>query len=234
LLKLLLAASFAGAAWAQSSNTDNQVWPEADVYFKLSPQLRFLYTLRGEADPGNGSGNIANSFYLEFSFPRFHPVFFRRIIKINDARIQRVTFDLGERLIHSVNSPRSTSEERTIVQAALRWAFPFGSMLTDRNRVEFRFVNGAYSWRARDQVKVEKDIRIHGYALTEYVSAEAFFDSKTDSVDRLRYVGGVVFPVAKNTTIEPYFMRQDSRGSEPKFENAIGMRLSLFLQKRNQ
>jgi hypothetical protein len=231
---LLLAASLAGAACAQSSNTENQVWPEADVYFKLAPQVRFLYTLRGEADPGNGSHNIANSFYMEFCLPRFHPVFFRRIIKINDARIQRVTFELGERLINSVNPPHSTYEERTIVQAALRWAFPFGSMLTNRNRVEFRFVNGAYLWRARDQVKVEKDIRIHGYALTEYVSAEAFFDSKTDSVDRYRYVAGVVFPVAKNTTIEPYFMWQDNRGSEPKFENTIGLRLSLFLQKRNR
>jgi hypothetical protein len=104
-------------------------------------------------------------------------------------------------------------------------------LFTDRNRGEFRFVNGGYSWRARDQLKLEKDIRIDGYALTEYVSAEAFFDSKTQAVDRFRYVAGAVFPLRKQITIEPYLMRQNSLESNPRFVNAIGLRLSLFLQK---
>jgi hypothetical protein len=102
---------------AQSNSTENQVWPEADVYVTLNPQTRFLYTLRGEAAPGGGSGGIANGFYLEYFLPRFHPVFFREIIKINDARIQRIVLEFGERLIVSVNAHPSIFEKPTLAQA---------------------------------------------------------------------------------------------------------------------
>jgi hypothetical protein len=221
-------------ASAQSGSTENQVWPEADVYFKLNPQTRFLYTFREEATLANGSGNIANSFYLEGFLPHFHSVFFRRLIRINDARIQRVVLAVGERFVNSVNAHPGTFEARTLLQGTLRWAFPYGSLFTDRNRVEFRFVNGIYTWRARDQLRLEKDIRLHGYALTEYISAEGSFDSKTDSIDRFRFIAGAVFPLGRNTTFEPYFLRQHTLESNQKFLNAAGLRFSLFVPDNNR
>jgi Protein of unknown function (DUF2490) len=231
LFHSLLAICLVATARGQSSETETQFWPEGDVYVTLNPQTRFLYTLRDQTGPGNSSSMIANSLYIEYFLPKFHPVLFREIIKLNDARIQRIVIDLGERVINSVDAHPSSFEKRTIVQASLRWAFPFGALLTARSRGEFRFVNGVYSRRAREQLKVEKDIRIKGYALTEYVSAEGFFDSKTDSVDRFRYTAGVVLPVAKKTTIEPYFMRQDSPGAHPRYLQAIGCRLAFFVPK---
>ena len=228
-LTSLFFVCLAGNAHAQSGNPETQIWPEGDVYVTLDPQTRFIYTLRDET--GNGASSIANSFYIEYFLPKFRPVFFREIIKINDARIQRIVVDVGERLIGSAGAHPSTFEKRTIVQAAVRLAFPFGTLLTDRPRGEFRFVNGVYSWRVRDQLKLEKDIRIKGYALTEYASAEGFYDSKTDSVDRFRWIAGVVLPIAKATTLEPYFMRENNADARPEHVQAIGLKLTVFLRK---
>jgi Protein of unknown function (DUF2490) len=231
MLRWVLGACLAASAWGQSVN---EVWPEADVYVTLTPQTRFLYTLRDDVGLSDGSNSIADGFDLEYFVPRFRPVFFRELIKINDARIQRIVLDAGERLVTTVNAHPSIFEKRTLVQASLRWAVPFGALFTSRNRVEFRFVNGVSSRRGREQLSLEKDIRLKRYALTEYVSGEAFYDSTTDSVDRFRVIAGVVLPVAKKTTLEPYFMRQDSWQSHPGVVQAMGLRLSLFLRKRTE
>ena len=101
--------------------------------------------------------------------------------------------------------------------------------MSNRARGEFRFVNGAYSWRYRNQMKFDKDFQVRHYALTAYTSAEAFYDSTTNRWDRFRFTGGMLFPIGKRFAVEPYYTRQIATHSQPRNINVLGLTLQLYL-----
>src|SRR5262249_44551335 len=141
--------------------------------------------------------------FVDFFVTRFHPILFRRLVESDDARMQRIVLRIGYVNSHSVGDQPAKIEHRPLVEGTLRWAFPGSVLLSDRNRFEFRFVSGAYSWRYRNQVKLEKDFKLDGAPLTSYGSAEAFYDSNTDSFNRFRYSAGLVVPVKRWLSVEP-------------------------------
>jgi hypothetical protein len=125
----------------------------------------------GRGGLANGSGNIPNGFELEYFVPRLSPGSFSRTDQTqrcedpaNCSRCRRTPDRFHWRAPVDYREANAGAGD-------VAMGVPFGALLTDRNRVEFRLVNGVYSWRARDQLRLEKDVRVNGYALTGYVSA---------------------------------------------------------------
>jgi Protein of unknown function (DUF2490) len=222
---------FVAQAYAVN-DTEEQFWPEADVFysFNRSMRLTLLASLTKDQDVSYRDAEMGAN--LDIYVPRFQPVLFRRLVREDDSRMQRIQFRVGYRYNHSVNSRPSTTEERTFMDGTLRWAVPANILMSDRNRFEFRIVNGVYSWRYRNQVKGEKDFNAWHHPFTGYVSSEVFWDSRFNKWNRIRFTGGLVFPFKKKWELEPYYSRQITTTAQPRNTNGIGLRLNVYINKK--
>lgn len=52
-------------------------------------------------------------------------------------------------------------------------------MLSDRNRVDFRWVNDKFSVRYRNRLTLEREFTIGERSYTPYASIEAYYDSRS-------------------------------------------------------
>ena len=99
------------------------------------------------------------------------------------TRAKRITIRAGYRYKRSLNTEVPVNENRPTAEFTLRWVFPEGVLMSNRARGEFRFVNGAFSWRYRDLLKFEKDFHMRDYAFTAYTSAEpSIIPAPTDGI----------------------------------------------------
>ena len=121
-------------------------------------------------------------------------------------------------------------EQRPLVEGTIRWAFPPSILVSSRNRVEFRIINGVYSWRYRNQVKVERQLRLSDrFTTSPYLSMEAYYDSRVDVWNRFRFSAGTEQPLGKHWSLEPYYTRQITTHTAIRNTNAVGMTLHLYL-----
>jgi len=217
------------AGIARSENTTNEFWPELDAFFSLSEHLRLIVTAKRERDIDYSNNEFGAD--IELSVRRFRPFLLGHVIGQDATRAKRITIRAGYRYKRSLNTEVPVNENRPTAEFILRWVFPEGVLMSNRARGEFRFVNGAFSWRYRDLLKFEKDFHMRHYAFTAYTSAEAFYNSSTDRWDRFRFTGGMLFPLGKRLAVEPYYTRQIATHSQPRNINALGLALQLHLLK---
>jgi hypothetical protein len=222
-----LTVLFAAAASGQGT-VSWQFWPEADLYWQFHPNIRLVLGAEHERDVDYP--DVKFEAFLDFFVPRFRPILFRRLVENDDARMQRIVLRTGYINSHSVGEQPAKIEHRPLVEATLRWAFPGSLLLSDRNRFEFRFVNGVYSWRYRNQARLERDFKLRAVPLSSYGSVEAFYDSKSSSFNRVRYSAGLVMPVKHWLSVEPYLMRQSTSAVEPRNEDIVGLTLDFYLR----
>lgn len=127
----------------------------------------------------------------------------------------------------------------------LRKLLPGELLLTDRNREEFRFITGDFSFRYRNRVTIEREFQVSSVPLlrartiTPYVSGEMFYDTRFDVWNRNRYAVGVVQSLRRGPilrqllpkraiNLDLYLMRQNDSRSSPGHVNALGAALILY------
>jgi hypothetical protein len=146
----------------------------------------------------------------------------------------------GYRYITSLNESDPYKEHRIVFEQHLRKLLRGGILLSDRNREDFRIIDGDFSFRYRNRVTLEREFRIKNRSLTPYASAETSYDSRFDAFNRNRFAFGFVqtlkakhaplkmlFP-ERDITVDIYYMRQnDSRSSTPHV-NGLGIALAFY------
>jgi hypothetical protein len=229
---LILVAAGVFEADAQQAEVDRQFWSEANLYWQFHPAARLVFMSSESRDRDVAYADIEYGAYLDFYVTRFRPLLFRRIAQRDDARMQRLVLRAGYIDSHSLNQEPPTVEHRPLIQGTIRWTFPYALLLSSRSRVEFRIINGEYAWRYRHELKIERDFKIRRLPLTVYASAEAFYDSKSGTVNRYRYSSGTVLLIERWFGLEPYFTRQSTSFVQPRNENALGLTLNFYLGQK--
>jgi hypothetical protein len=65
-------------------------------------------------------------------------------------------------------------------------------LLSDRNRLDLRWVNSVFSWRYRGRLTLEREFHVgEKRALTPYTSGELYYDSRFEIWNRNRYAFGL-------------------------------------------
>lgn len=113
-------------------------------------------------------------------------------------------------------------------------------VLSDRNREDFRFVNGEFSFRYRNRVTVEREFHLFKKrTITPYVSGEVYYDTRVDTWNRNRWSLGVQTSLRRGpllkmllpkrqVILDLYFMRQNDSSSDTPHINALGAALSFY------
>ena len=142
-------------------------------------------------------------------------------------------FSLASQYRHVVTTPtptRRAEEERLHIDGTPRANLGAGFTFSDRNRVEFRHVNGVFSMRYRNRSQIERPVRLtfngQEQPITPYFSFEVFYDSRSRAWSRKQIYTGARVPLIKHVTFNGFYMRQFDAQARPGYLDVIG----TFLQ----
>ena len=216
------------AARAQHQTTRNEFWPEIDVYIDLKPKLRLF--LLGTMSKSVDDGELRNARAFEAQVGAH----------IDYIPNEHIILRIGYRYGSSVgNTDDPFKEHRLVTEQTLRKLLPGDLLLSDRNRQDFRFIDGDFSFRYRNRVTLERELHLlKGRTITPYVSGEIFYDTRYNTWNRNRFAGGVQValrdgPLRKmlmpkrQVILDLYYMRQNDSRSDIQHVNAIGAALGF-------
>ena len=226
---LVLVLALTGEARAQeSSETRTEFWPEIQAFIKLKPKWRIF--LNGTVSRSLEDGEL----------PPGQP--YEALIGAHLDYLPNQHFILrgGYRYITSLNESDPYKEHRVVVEQHIRTLLRGDILLSDRNREDFRFINGDFSFRYRNRVTLEREFQIKNRSLTPYASAEIFYDTRFDTFNRNRFAFGLVYLIKrkyaplkmlfpeKDISLDIYYMFQNDSHSSPRHVNGIGIALAFY------
>ena len=75
--------------------------------------------------------------------------------------------------------------EPGLLEGTARYPLVRGVLVSNRNRVDFRVIDGDYSWRYRNRLSFERELSLGPVRLNPYARAEVFYDSRVERVEPL-------------------------------------------------
>jgi len=226
LAAAILASALGAPALAQTPESSGAFWPTADLHLQLSSNLRALVFAESKTDQDFPYRQVDVGAGLGLQWWRIgkpHP------INIDPDKENYLVTAAGYEYLQTIQSGKNTIENRIAVQATPRFRLAERLLLTDRNRVEFRWVNGDYSTRYRNLFAVEYNAEIHDFRLTPYASAEVFYDITTSTWTQEWYTAGFEVPYRHWLKVDLYYLRQNCPGCTPDHLNVIGLTVSVFV-----
>jgi len=222
VLAALIIVSPGSPAQAQTT----QVWPEISVFSRLSDRMRFYFlatTVKESQESTEGEFGPNVDFYLR----RFRERKRLAGIRLDESKNRFLLLRAGYRYLDSFSA--DPDEHRLVLEATARYPLKGGVLVSNRGRVDARFIDGEYSWRFRSRLSVEKELSIGAVRLNPYARGELFYDSRFDAWSRTEWIGGAAFPLNRRVELESYFNYQhDTGGDHNRQLRAIGTVLNLY------
>jgi hypothetical protein len=150
---------------------------------------------------------------------------------IDDENEYIVNLGVGYEYIHTIQSDKTKSENRIYIQATPRYLPGKGFLVQDRNRVEFRWINGEYSVRYRNKLTVQHNLKVKKVLFTPYASGELFYSGQFNSWNENRYSFGVQVPYKRSLMVDFYYLRQNCTTCSQNPVNVWGLTLNLYLRR---
>jgi len=219
----LLMAMVAAPLAAQTQSL--QGWPEVDTYFNLSSDVRVSFFAAATREDRQGTdAEIGPN--IDFYFKPLVKLKRITVFELDPSKSRLLMFRAGYRYMPSTNGP---TEHRGLLEATGRYPLVRGVLLSDRNRLDLRSIDGELAWRYRNRISAERTVSIRSYHFTPYIRAEVYYDGNFHKWSRTAETAGCIFPFRKRYEIEPYYEHQNETGTAPNRQvNALGLVLSLY------
>jgi hypothetical protein len=151
-------------------------------------RLYFLATRVAESgEPTSSEFGPNLDFYLKPFRERKHWGGFR----LDDSKNRPLPVRVGYRYLPSFDG--NPDENRGVVEVTARYPLVRGALVSNRSRVDFRFVDDNYMWRYRNRLSVEKEVSIGRLRVNPYLRGEIFYDSKFGEWSRTEAIAGPPF-----------------------------------------
>lgn len=224
---VLLILSTAGTTQAQTSESAKELWPTLKATIEVRPKTRIqLYTGKQDGEDlarTQWTYGVMGSYRMKRLVPA-------GLGDIDDEKNHIMTLGAGFEYLHTNDDGNMKNEKRIVVQGTPNYLIPsMGLNLQDRSRIEFRWVNGAYSTRYRNKLTIQRSLRLHRFSFTPYSTGEVFYDGKSKSWNENQYAFGVIFPYKKLLSLDPYFIHQNCTTCKEPHVNAFGLTLNIFV-----
>lgn len=218
-----------GFACNVSNAQDTQFLPEITQHFGLSSNIRVLLQAKDDregGDPQQFSFGPSVQFYLR-SLQKLEDV---TPFDLDEVKNRPVVFESGYRII---TAPNTAATNRAIEAVTFHFPFAFQTLLSDKNRADFDWQAGAFRWRYRNRLTLQRTIPVSSYHLIGYVAAEPFYESRYKKWSTTDLYVGCLFPVDKYVQFNAYYEHENNSGNSPNRQNHfIGLALHLFFFTR--
>lgn len=205
------------------------VWPELDTYVKLDDRIRLYFlatTVQENRESTEGEFGVNVDVQLKPLRRRTPLLEFR----LDESKNRLLMTRIGYRYLPSYTG--GATEQRGVLEGTARFpliGFLGDLLLSDRNRVDLRFIDGAFSWRYRNRLSAEKEFSIGRVRLNPYTRFEFYYDSRHSKWSRTEFQAGSAFPVTRHWELESYFdYINDSSGDSTRHTKALGIVTTLY------
>ncbi|HKR11706.1 MAG TPA: DUF2490 domain-containing protein [Pyrinomonadaceae bacterium] len=215
-----LIVSWCAGAGAQA-DTRTEIWSEVDVYVPLDEKFRLFFMIKvNRAEETRDDREVTLGAHVDYNVNK------------------RFTLRGGYRYVFAPGD-NPFKEHRLITEQTFRQDLPLAILVSDRNRQDFRVVNGSFSFRYRNRVMLEREFRVFERSITPYGAVEVFYDTRFDVWNRNRLTAGTQiqlkrgFPLLRELTprkqviLDLYYTKQNDSRSQPNHIHAIGASLAL-------
>jgi hypothetical protein len=215
--------SFAAAANAQ--NTLTAYLPEVDSYFRVSTNVRFDFQAKGYMEDGDlNHAQIGPSF--QFNLIAFEALQRITTFDLDDMKCMPVVFVIGYRYIPSTVGPAIHRLQPIVM---FHVPFPGRTLITDRNRADLDWTNGAFHWTYRNRITAERRIAIRSYHPGPYAAAEFEYQNQFSKWSVTRLFAGCLLPLTKHISLDGYYQHVNNTAPRPNHQvNALGTILDFY------
>jgi hypothetical protein len=221
-----LLASLVPTAAAQTPETAGAFWPTLDLHAQLASNIRLLAFGESKKDQDVPYQQADFGAAIGYQWKRLaglHP------FNIDPDREHFLVTGLGYEHLRTFE-PGSDSVENRLLFSTTPRAKPLGPLLLeDRNRIEFRWVDGDYSTRYRNRLTASADLETGGFRFSPYASAEFFYDITDGAWKQQQYAAGLQVPWRSLLRVDLYYLRQKCGSCSPEHLNVFGLTLGFFV-----
>lgn len=226
---LLLVVAVISPSRAQTSQAVTELDPGISIAFDITKRFKLDLFVGREKSDELSSGKTKASIGASF---RAKPLFkgFRNALDADKQHVLVIgaTYEYS----HAAESGAITNEHRVMLDATGRYAFFYKLLTSDRNRFEFRWVNGSYRFRYRNRFMIERPVAIRKLELTPYGSAEAYWDGRYGKWSQFKFTAGVQIPFIRRSSVDLYYERQHCVTCADSQTNIYGITLNLYLRRK--
>ena len=233
-VRAIVAALLVGLLTAGTAIADpptHEVWPEIDTWLRLSPEWRLsvFVPISENLDTHYREGNLIAQADYEFGKSRLR----RRLMDEDRARSMGLFLARGGYI--GGKSLDDGGEEYTEYTAfgELHQRIPIkgGLMLSHRLRSELRWLGKDthdFSTRLRYRLMAEREFGAGRVSLVPYVSVEPYYDSRYDTVNRVRLIAGSSMSWTRRIALEVNGTYQSDSQPSSKLLLALNVILHVF------
>jgi hypothetical protein len=213
----------------QAEDLTNEFWPEVDFYLNLNKRSRLLFMYTGTKPRAlDAFSDGQTGVYFDFwGIPAFRIGVFQTP---DLSRSKVVLLRAGYLFSRPKNRSEASIEHMLSAEGTGRAHFGWSLLLSDRNRFDFRWRDGQFSWRYRNRLKIERTLLLGRFELTPYAHAEAFCSLDQKQWTRARFTAGLEWTITKRVVFEVYFARQNEFRGDLPIVRAIGAALQFYLR----
>jgi len=214
LALLAITAQFLVVTPIWAADVEAGAWPEFDIWIGLDEkQKNRIYILKSFSEEPNFSyEEEATGISLDH--------------RINPSWSVRA----GIRYISKQVDPPDANETRAVFDA--KWFKPLGNnwLLTDRNRIDVRWIEGTDdpSYRYRNRLQLEKPFKAGNRTLTGFGSYELYYDTRFDDWQRQRLILGVSVPLHKKLSVDVFYGYHTESQPKDEHADAVGIAIGIY------
>jgi len=235
LLPLLFASPWAAGATVADDST-KEIWPEMDLWYRLSPSWRATALIPLSWNPDTHYSEGGFTLQADYVLGRSKSRYFSR--KVDENRVGAMKpylARLGYAFNASLGDRGETNKEAMLFgEFHLRIPFQGNILISHRLRIDERWIGDSHdnSYRIRYRIMSEREWVFNKVSVVPYFSAEPSYDSRYETVNRVRAIGGASVSWTPRTALEGNVTYQyDSRSSVTQLL-ALNLILHVFFEAK--
>jgi hypothetical protein len=217
-----------------AQNTSYEFWPEADIWYRLSPSTRLSMFV--PVTKYNESKYRDLNIYLQadYAWGKSKHLFAKRMMdenRIQELKVWLLRGGFMEGWSLGENAGNYT-EDMLFAEIHRRIPIKGKILLSHRIRTDLRWVgeDPQFSYRLRYRMMIEMELK--NFSIVPYINAEPYWDSRYKSFNRIRLVGGATIPLSPRFAFEGNLTYQyDSYYDAPNMY-ALNFILHIFFETR--
>jgi hypothetical protein len=218
-------------ALAQDSSSQKQIWPEVGAYYRFNEKFRLYGMISGTRSNSEYTDGTTGIYVDYFALPWLKG---RKFADLHDTTlVYYFSFRVGYSYSNAPHNDKKKEINILETETNSNFLLPFDITLMDRNRLDWRWVNGAFQPVYRPRFKFIRNFKTDYLTFDTYLWGEYFFYLNDHSQDRLRLTVGSDIKVSDNVDFEVYYLYQFQhlQGVEPL--HAIGLQIDLYFRSES-
>jgi len=171
-----------------------EIWPETDIWYKIAPDFRVSSLAAVTRYLESNTRDFNLTFQSDYSFGNSKRFFFTKMVDQNRAQTLKVWMVRGGYMggWSLYDNAENYIEDMLFFEFHRRLLLKRQVLVSQRLRMDNRWLgqDPTYSYRFRYRAMIEREFLTGKTSIIPYVTAELFWDSRYNLINRARIIGG--------------------------------------------